>query len=164
MECKRINVFPDYGATPDGEIVNLNTGCVLKGKIGNAGYREVTLVYGENHFTRSVHRLIADAFCQKNNDSDEVNHINGNKLDNRAENLEWVTHGDNLLHAFTTGLMPNNAVPRPVIATSMDTGEQMQFPSIYKAARFLGISQGNICLTCQGKRPYAGGYLWRYAE
>jgi len=158
MECKRIDEFPDYGAMPDGEIVNLNTGYTLKGKIGNAGYREVTLVSGEKHFTRSVHRLIADAFCQKHDDSDEVNHINGNKLDNRAENLEWVTHGDNMFHAFNTGLMPNNATPKPVIATSMDSGEQMQFPSIYKAARFLGISQGNICLTCQGKRLYAGGY------
>lgn len=164
MECKRIKDFPDYGATSDGDIVNLVTGLVLRGKVGSSGYREVTLSTGERHYSRLVHRLIAEMFCNRPDETEEVNHINGNKLDNRAENLEWVTHGDNLRHAFMTGLMPNNTTPKAVIAVSMETEETMEFPSIYKAARFLGISQGNICMACKGERPYAGGYYWRYAD
>jgi hypothetical protein len=84
-------------------------------------------------------------------------------MDSRVENLEWVTHGENLTHAYETGLMPNNTTPRPVVAICIESGERMWFPSIYKAARFLGISQGNICMACKGERPYAGGYYWEYA-
>lgn len=51
-----------------------------------------------------VHRLVAECFCDKPDDCDRVNHIDGNRANNCAENLEWVTHSENLLHAYRTGL------------------------------------------------------------
>lgn len=55
---------------------------------------------------RSVHRLVAEAFIKKNEDGKvyEVNHIDGNKLNNKVENLEWVTKSCNIKHAYKTGL------------------------------------------------------------
>lgn len=162
---KPINDFPWYLVSREGYAINTDSGHVMIGAVKKTGYKEIVLTDedGKPHY-RLLHRLVAEAFCEQREGANEVNHINGDKLDNRAENLEWVTHGENLEHAFDTGLMPNNAVPRKVVATNIETGEHLTFPSIYKAARFLNISQGNICMCCKKKRPYAGGFYWDYAE
>ena len=52
----------------------------------------------------TIHRLVAEAYCDKPEGCDQVNHINGDKQDNRAENLEWVTASENRKHAWATGL------------------------------------------------------------
>ena len=165
MEYKPIKEFEGkYIVSSAGEIINIRTGHILVGEVKNSGYRMVILSDSGRMKNVNIHRIVADAFCEKKDGCNEVNHINGNKLDNRAENLEWVSRKENLQHAFETGLMENSTVPKQVIATSIENGETMIFPSIYKAARFLGISQGNICMACKGERHHAGGYFWRYAE
>lgn len=160
-----VNGFPGYIACSEGYIINNITGNILSGTKKKTGYKEVQL-YDEKHEVHhlSIHRVIASAFCEKRAGASEVNHRDGDKDNNRADNLEWVTHEENLRHAFETGLRENDVTPRPVIATNMETGEKVSFSSIYKAARFLGISQGNICMCCKGIRPYAGGYFWEYKE
>lgn len=150
----------------DGYVVNTDTGVVLKGAVHfKTGYVKVC-IYSPEHMpkTVSLHRLVAQAFCDRTADKTEVNHIDGNKLNNSAENLEWVTRDENLLHAYNTGLMPNNTASKSVIATNIETGEQIEFPSIHSASKALNISKGNICMCCQGNRPYAGGFYWDYKE
>ena len=160
-----VNGFPRYLACREGFVINTDSGHILRGGKKKSGYVQVILC-DEDHkpHTKLLHRIIAEAFCEQEDGETEVNHKNGIKDDNRADNLEWVTRSENLEHAYREGLMPNDATPKSVIAVSTETGEQMAFPSIYSAARFLGISQGNICMCCKGERPYAGGYYWRYAE
>ena len=157
-----VSEYEDYMASSEGDIISLKTKKKLTGGLKPTGYREVILFKDGTQKSLLVHRIIAQIFCEKKEGATEVNHINGNKDDNRACNLEWVTHEDNLKHAYETGLMPNDATPKAVVATNMETGEQMLFPSIYKAARFFGISQGNICSCCKKARPYANGYYWDY--
>lgn len=160
-----IEGHPGYIACDDGTIINTNTGEVVNGSTKRTGYIEVVLKNKEGA-TKSclVHRLIATAFIGAPGPGQEVNHINGVKTDNRVENLEWVNHGENLRHAYENGLRENDVSPRRVRGTNIETGEQVEFQSIYKAARFLGISQGNICMCCRGQRPSASGYIWEYAD
>lgn len=159
--------FSAYGVSENGRVVNIRTGKVLKGARKKSGYLMVTL-HGDCGEKRDflVHRLVALAFVPRPDSLEplEVNHINGDKMDNDASNLEWISHNENLKHAYEAGLREDDVSARRVRATNIVTGESMVFPSIYKAARFLRISQGNICMCCKGIRPYASGYFWEYEE
>lgn len=70
------------------------------------GYQAVPLCKGGKNRMKLLHRLVAEAFIPNHENKPQVNHINGNKADNRAENLEWVTPQENLRHAWETGLIP----------------------------------------------------------
>ena len=77
---------------------------ILKNKITKDGYYETTLVKnGKSKFIRS-HRLVALTFIDNPLNKTEVNHKDGNKLNNFVGNLEWVTSSENQLHAYRTGL------------------------------------------------------------
>jgi hypothetical protein len=68
------------------------------------GYVYVKFSNINNRVTKSVHRLVAEAFIPNFKNKAEVNHINGIKTDNRVENLEWVTRHENINHSFEIGL------------------------------------------------------------
>lgn len=108
-------------------------GKVLKPSIGNSGYEQVML-YDDNGYNKSVHRLVLETFKPHVNMSSlEVNHMDGDKLNNHLTNLEWVTGRDNILHAHDTGLInirgegnPNTTLSNAdvlEILQRLDTGE-----------------------------------------
>lgn len=70
------------------------------------GYLQVTLCNNSVHEQTKVHKIVALAFLGVNPGGMQIDHINGNKEDNRAENLEWVTPKENTLRSVTTGLKP----------------------------------------------------------
>ena len=69
-------------------------------------YYQVYLSEGGVRTRDYLHRLVAQAFIENLDSKREVNHKNGNKLDNRVENLEWCTRGENMRHAKREGLIP----------------------------------------------------------
>lgn len=78
---------------------------MISGEIGANGYRYVALFVNKKRHRFLVHRLVAEAFVGGYSADLSVNHINGNKLDNRFENLEWVTLSVNTKKQWETGLV-----------------------------------------------------------
>jgi len=72
--------------------------------LASTGYLIVSLRDKSKRKSDSIHRLVALAFIPNPENKPEVNHINGDKKDNRVDNLEWVTRSENFLHAYRTGL------------------------------------------------------------
>lgn len=113
----------------------------------------------------AVHRLVAKAFIELptdkahlNVDELEVNHINGNKHDNYVGNLEWVSHFENLRHAYVTGLIPRQL--KPILCITLNK----VYSSMSDASRELGISRQNIWKVCNGKAKSCKGHTFRYLE
>lgn len=66
----------------------------------NDSYLYITLCVNGKHYKKSIHRLVATAFIPNNNNMPEVNHKDGNKHNNKVENLEWVTEKQNQQHSW----------------------------------------------------------------
>ena len=69
------------------------------------GYGVLSLVGEDGKVSVRAHKYVAIAFCDNPEGKPCVNHIDGDKMNNRADNLEWVTHSENTIHAYKTGLM-----------------------------------------------------------
>jgi predicted XRE-type DNA-binding protein len=83
----------------------------IKGKLkkltkSNNGYTHVSLHKEGKPITKLVHRVVAEAFMDNPENKRVVNHLNGNKTDNRLINLEWATYGENVKHAYDNNLIP----------------------------------------------------------
>ena len=72
----------------------------------DGGYLKGAVCIDKKLVPYRIHKLVANAFVDGKKEWLEVNHINGIKSDNKAENLEWVTRSQNLIHAVKTGLLP----------------------------------------------------------
>lgn len=79
-------------------------GKILKQYKNNAGYMQVQLSYKYKSIPRRVHRLVAETFIDNPNDYVCVNHIDGNKINNNVNNLEWCTYSHNNSEARRLGL------------------------------------------------------------
>lgn len=115
--------------------------------------------------TQLVARLVAMSFLPMPFDKLTVNHINGNPMDNRVENLEWCTIQENIHHAFETGLQKKSE--RAVVLESFD-GHKLSFKSMAEASRYLGRNNGYVsgriarCAPCMDE---CGAKYWaRLAE
>lgn len=96
---KIIKQFPDYEAHTSGKIRNIRTGRVMKARIDKGGYKIIDLRLNKKRYSLLVHRLIAMAFISNPSNKPNVNHKNGNTLDNRKSNLEWCYQKYNITHS-----------------------------------------------------------------
>lgn len=103
---KRIENGSKYHITESGQVFSEFTNRWLKPSYSKGtGYYVVNIVKGGKRSPAYIHRLVAEAFIPNPFKLPEVNHKDGNKLNNNVSNLEWVTTLDNLKHAKETGLL-----------------------------------------------------------
>jgi hypothetical protein len=160
---KPVEGFEEYYAVSNlGNVRNTVTEVAIVGDKNNMGYRRVTFYYGQR-VRVFVHRLVAKHFCDGYAPDLVVNHIDGNKGNNRADNLEWVTRSENDKHAVALGLKsPGNK--QPVVNIDTTTGLVLEvFDSIAEVTRRKRISQWVTHKHCQDHFVDANGVMWRYA-
>lgn len=110
-----------------------------------------------------IHRLVAKAFIPNPSNKCDVNHINGLKTDNRAENLEWNTRQENIIHSYKNGLA--NHYTRAILQYDKQGRFVKEWSSIDKAAKSMNKPVTNISKCCRGDRyKTAYGYIWKYKE
>lgn len=95
---KQIKNYENYLIYSDGTIINTNTNMVLKGSIGENGYKYYRLSKNGKKKTFYEHRLVAETFLNNPDNLPVVNHKDGNKLNNNINNLEWVNYSENVKH------------------------------------------------------------------
>ena len=153
--------FKYYDITKEGVIINLKTNRKYKGTIGNNGYLTFNTKRNNKNYNYLVHRLIAIKYIPNPNNYPVINHIDGNKLNNSIDNLEWCTQSDNIKHAFNTGLKEGTG--KTVLQIDVNTHKIINiFKSAKEAERITGINHSAISGVCRGTRKTAGNYKWKY--
>ena len=112
--------------------------------------------------TYALHRLVALAFIENTENKEQVNHIDGTKLNNSVANLEWVTNTENQIHKFKIGL--GNNFTRKIKQYNLDGILIKEFNSIVEASKEMGVSKGTIGGVLLGHRKTSAGFIWKYAD
>lgn len=148
-----------------GRIFNLKSGKIVgSGKSGKYNYFTFKLKNGKNK-SMGAHRPIAYTFSNDDNNyslSYTVNHIDGNPDNNSADNLEIVSHSENIKHAYENGLIKRKM--RAVVQLSKDNDFIKEYDSIISASRATNICRYTIGSVCRKKHKTAGNYRWVYKE
>ena len=156
-----------YEVSNFGNVRNLETKRILKPQTRNHGYLGVWLYAEKKGKQFSIHRLVAEAFCERCEGQNEVNHLNENKADNRAENLKWCTRKENCAYgeilANKRMAWRNNAWRSKPINQYTKTGEFIKkYPSLHEAYRQTGVPVKSISFALRhGNNAY--GFRWEYA-
>jgi hypothetical protein len=159
------NIFKDekifdkkYFVSSLGRFKN-NYGKIMENyKVNENGYIRV-YIYNK---TFTLHRLIALTFLENFENKLQVNHKDGNKLNNCVDNLEFVTNKENLIHKFQTGL--GNNYMRKIRQYDLEGKFIKEFNSIIDAAKTINISKGAIQCVLSNKGKTAAGFIWKYSE
>jgi hypothetical protein len=117
-----------YLVYKSGEIFSIYQNRFLIKHLSNNGYHRVQM----GNSKKSIHRLVASCWIPNPDNKPEVNHKDGNKLNNHASNLEWVTRSENAIHGFVNGLIPLRnkrkylADEVPMIRTDRESGMRIK--------------------------------------
>ena len=139
--------------------------------LANTGYLVVNLTY-KNSKIYQIHRLVAEAFIPNSENKPCINHKDGNKQNNKVDNLEWCTYSENEKHAYSINLKVNPNIgkfgnlhwnSKSILQIDKSTNKIInRYDSIMSAERDTGIPNTNICKCCKGVLKSAGGYIWKY--
>lgn len=161
---KKIDDVFGYSINECGYVRNDKNGKILKGIHTYNGYLRVCI----GGKSRRIHRLVAEAFIPNPDDLSEVNHKDGDKDNNCADNLEWCTHKQNIEHAWKTGLhtvdYSNIKEPKRVVQMTVEGEIIGEYESTRAVFKKLGYDTSNISKACRGIQNTAYGYKWRYAN
>ena len=155
---KVINEFPKYSISDDGRVRNNSTNKLLTPHTDSNGYLSVNLYRNGKHFIKRVHRLVAEAFIPNPLNLHDINHKDGNKLNNHKLNLEYCTRSYNMLHSYRTlGKKPRSTDRNAVLCVETS----MFYPTVEAAAKAVGRSSMAIRKCLYGRTKTAAGCHWR---
>lgn len=142
-------------------------------------YKKVCLSNGGRKRMLSIHRLVAEAFIPNPENKPQVNHIDGDKSNNSADNLEWTTASENTKHAVRSGLITREHINKMVTAANAPDVRKKRgdsrgrdiirddgkvYPSLAAAARDLGLGTTAVCEQLRGRAKTCSGHTFRYLD
>lgn len=172
---KDLKEFEDkFRISSTGIIINKDNNKKVKTRISKDGYVYVTLYYNKKSYIKALHRLVASTFIKRSNINLEVNHIDGNKLNNNMNNLEWITHKENINHAWKTKLFEpvraaskrygkDNPSAKSIVQYDIKGNKIKEYNCITEAVKETNINKTSIGKCCNFRRKTAGSYVWRFA-
>lgn len=155
-------------------------GVILKPWLGNHGYLTVTLLVDGKKYRCLVHRLVAEVFIGETSSDMEIDHKDGDKLNNSVDNLEWVTRKENLKRAKNLGLIVTSERQKElrkkisvigreknkksILQFSLDGQLIKTYAAVLDACRECGYEPSALSRAASGKQKTSYGYLWRWRE
>lgn len=172
--------YPYYSVDTDGNVFSHKSNKYLTSVRTKDGYDFVNLcVNGKMHIYKK-HRLVALAFIPNPDNKPCIDHINGDRTDNRVCNLRWCTCKENSNNPITRmrlseskkgkshpmfGILGKNNPKSKVVLQYTKDGEFVaEYYGVAEAQRLTNICRNNITACCRGKRKSAGGYIWAYKK
>lgn len=152
----------EYEVSDTGKIRSKKKNIILNSRINSAGYEDVKIWDNKNrkHKHLRIHQEVAKAFIDNPNNKPEVNHIDGNKLNNNVSNLEWCTRSENTKHAIESGLFTPYKLPpykkEGIRVRIVETGEE--FESLTDCAKHVNGCKSGISACVLGKKKTHMGY------
>lgn len=150
-------------------------GRILKPHTDKEGYKGIVLCINQKRKTFRLHRLVAAAFIPNPDNKPCVDHIDGDKSNNRADNLRWVTTKENcnnpitksrlnkMIGEYMVGRLGGLHQRAKQIAMYSICGDLIKtFLSVKDAQRETGLNDSNIVKCCKGIKKTCGGYIWAY--
>lgn len=174
-EIKGFEECEGYVIYSNGDIVSYkrNVPKIIKGYKNTKGYLLIDL--SREKRAVKIHRLIAFAFIPNIDNKPQVNHKDGNKLNNCVDNLEWCTNSENQKHAVKNGLKriikghenyqydKEHDNCKKVMQFDLEGNFIAEYVSLSSAARAVNLaSYSNISRVCKGEQKTACGYVWKF--
>ena len=165
-EWRTIKGYPKYSVSSIGRVRNNKTLRILKpSKYGNSRHYLHVILYQGTYDSRKcigIHRLVAEAFIPNPDNLPEVNQIDKNGFNNTVDNLEWVSHTDNIIHRNSSHQFSITDVKCIKVIRVED---RKVFNNIVEAAQECGSDSYMRIYHCLiGSRQLAFGYHWKYLE
>lgn len=148
--------FEEFWVSNMGNVKSING--PLRPMMHRKGYLTVDYTKRGKRKGMMVHRLVALAFIPNPENKPQVNHKNGFKADNRADNLEWCTGSENALHSFRIGLQSNKGSRNPSSKATEEIAREIKYSGI-KSNVFLSKKYGLAVSTIE---KIKGGASWKH--
>ena len=154
IPCEILEGIKGYKISNCGRVKN-HKGKITEGSIHASGYLWVSVAPKQY----LLHRLVAKTFIPNPENKEQVNHIDGNKINAHVSNLEWCTNKENSQHAHDNGLHPNT---KTIIQYDLNMNKINEFKSQIDASRQLNIRHDLISRCCYNKQKEAGGVIFKF--
>jgi hypothetical protein len=149
---KEIENYPNYFISNDGQLKKIyknGVELIKSSYVHRNKYKRVNMSNKDGVKYFSLHRLVALAFIENPLNKEDVNHIDGDKLNNNVNNLEWVTRKENIKHSWDMGLQQNMLDAHRKIVINIENG--IFYNSCTEAAKFYDIPQAKLSHMLIGK-------------